>query len=120
MVYRSPLEKRIHSLIPKYEYEKEKLPYSIERNYIPDFVDKDKKILIEAKGFFRDGDDRKYKAIRRCYPDWRMIFVFTDPKKPVRKGGVPRKDGTRLSLGEWATQNGWEYCDEYTIPEDLK
>lgn len=117
--YRSPLEERIHKRIPSFEYEKKKLAYTIHRNYIPDFVDKKRKILIEAKGFFRQGDDKKYSSIRECYPEWRMIMVFSDPHKPVRKGGIPRKDGTKLSLAQWAEQNGWEWATENTLPKDI-
>ena len=117
--FRSPLEKRLSEKLKGFEYEPCKMAYITERNYIPDFVDEERRILIEAKGFFRQGDDKKYLSIKKCYPKWRMIFVFSDPKKPVRKGGLPRKDGTRLSLAEWAEQNGWEWCSENTLPEDI-
>ena len=117
--FRSPLEKRLHSVLKGFKYEPCKMAYITERNYIPDFVDEERRILIEAKGFFRQGDDKKYLSIKKCYPKWRMIFVFSDPKKPVRKGGLPRKDGTRLSLAEWAEQNGWEWATENTLPDDI-
>ena len=117
--FRSPLEKRLAERLKGFKYEPCKMAYITERNYIPDFVDEDRQILIEAKGFFRQGDDKKYLSIKKCYPKWRMIFVFSDPKKPVRKGGLPRKDGTRLSLAEWADQNGWEWCSESSLPEDI-
>lgn len=117
--YKSPLEKRVHKKIPLYTYEGAKFPYVIKRNYLPDFIDDKKKIIIECKGFFRDGDDRKYWAIREAYPEYRMIFVFTDPTKPVRRASKRRKDGTKLSLGEWANQNGWEAYTEHTLPKDL-
>lgn len=118
--YKSPLEGRVHKKLPSYEYEAEKLPYIIKRKYIPDFIDRKRKIIIECKGFFRDGDDRKYAAIREAYPEYRLVFVFTDLNKPVRRASKRRKDGTKLSLGEWATQNGWEAYTEYTLPKDLK
>ena len=118
--YRSPMERRVHEVLPTFEYEKLKLDYTTHRKYIPDFVDKKKKILLEVKGFFRQGDDKKYSSIKECHPDWRMIFVFSDPSKKARKGGLPRKDGTYLTLAEWATQNGWEWCTEDNLPRDLK
>ena len=118
--YRSPMERRVHEVLPSFEYEKLKLDYTTHRKYIPDFVDKKRKILLEVKGFFRQGDDKKYSSIKECHPAWRMIFVFSDPNKKARKGGLPRKDGTYLTLAEWATQNGWEYCTEHDLPEDLK
>lgn len=117
--YRSPLEERLHKQLKGFEYESTKMEYITKRNYIPDFIDNDKKILIEAKGFFRQGDDKKYASIKKCYPSWRMIFVFSDPNKKARKGSIARKDGSYLTLGEWATQNGWEYCDEFNLPKDV-
>lgn len=117
--YRSPLEERIHKQIPSFEYESTKMEYIINRNYVPDFVNTKRKILIEAKGFFRQGDDKKYASIKRCYPDWRMIFVFSDPKKKARKSSIARKDGSHLTMAEWAVQNDWEWCTEHTLPEDI-
>ena len=118
--YRSPMERRVHEVLPTFEYENLKLDYTTHRKYIPDLTDKKRKILIEVKGFFRQGDDKKYASIKECHPDWRMIFVFSDPHKKARKGGVARKDGTYLTLADWATQNGWEWCTEDNLPKDLK
>lgn len=117
--FRSDLEARLAKKLKSFSYESKRMPYITERKYVPDFVDENRKILIEAKGFFRQGDDKKYLSIKKCYPEWRMIFVFSDPHKPVRKGGLPRKDGTKLSLAQWADQNGWEWCSESSLPEDI-
>lgn len=118
--FRSPLEERLSkTLRGSFKYEAKKLDYTVHRKYVPDFIDEDRKIIIEAKGFFRQGDDKKYASIKADHPKYRMIFVFSDPHKKVRKGSKARKDGTYLTLAEWADQNGWEWCDEFTLPKDI-
>ena len=62
--YRNKFEKSTAEVLKGLcEYEPEKIPYTVFRNYVPDFVGKDKtgkKVLVEAKGFFRVGDVQKY------------------------------------------------------------
>ena len=89
------------------EYEPEKVPYTVFRNYIPDFVGKDKtgkKILVEAKGFFRVGDVQKYKAIRDSLTHFNceLIFVLYNPKKKLRKG-------SKMNMSEWCTKEGFRW-----------
>jgi len=64
-VFRSGLESALYDQLNKeFKYEPYKLPYIIRKNYLPAFVHEDKKILIEAKGYFRVGDTQKYTSIR--------------------------------------------------------
>ena len=52
--FRSGLESALYDQLNKeFEYEPYRLPYTIHRKYVPDFVHDGKKILIEAKGYFR-------------------------------------------------------------------
>lgn len=109
--YKSKMEQRVGAKLGRsWEYEPKRYPYTMERNYVPDFV-KDK-TWIEVKGFFRVGDVAKYKAIRASNPHNRLIFVFSDPKKKVRKG-------SKINMGEWATKNGWEFTTIDTLIEVL-
>ena len=48
----------------KYEYESEKLQYTVERNYLPDFK-LPSGIFIEAKGWFKSADQRKHRIIKK-------------------------------------------------------
>ena len=76
--YRSRFEKdfaeAIHNKI-KMEFEPEEFPYVMSKMYLPDFVYKEK-IYIECKGFFREGDVKKYKAIRDMFIEKRKEFIF--------------------------------------------
>ena len=92
------------------KYESDRFPYIVERKYVPDFVNGN--AWIEVKGYFRAGDVSKYKAIRKSNPDVRLIFVFSNPNKKVRKGA-------KLSMGEWAVKNDWEYTTLNELEEYL-
>ena len=99
--YRSKFEENVaNELGEKWEYEKHKFPYKVPRRYTPDFVHQD--IVIEVKGYFRVGDTAKYKAIAAAYPDLKLVFIFSNPAKKVRKGA-------KINMGQWADKNGWLY-----------
>ena len=87
--YRSGLEENFANKAPMFDFEPYKVPYTVERKYIPDFVYKTEAghdVLIECKGYFRVGDTQKYKAIKRCLVFDELVFLLSDPKKRLRKG----------------------------------
>lgn len=116
--YRSGFEGRLHKgPLKNCEYEPMSLSYVQEKSYIPDFVKG--KYLFEAKGRFRTyAEASKYVAVKKHNPDYELIFIFSDPKKPM-PGSVARKDGTKMTHGEWAAKNGFRYFTEQTIPASL-
>ncbi len=101
--FRSGLEKTFAALYPKKEfvYEPFDIPYTTHRKYKPDFVHTPTGKLIECKGFFRQGDTLKYKAIRDC-SDNELIFVLSDPFKKVRKGA-------KITMAQWCDKEGFKY-----------
>ena len=101
--FRSGLEKTFAALYPKedFDYEPYDVPYITKRKYKPDFVHKPTGKLIECKGFFRQGDTLKYKAIRDC-SDKELIFVLSDPFKKVRKGA-------KITMAQWCDKEGFKY-----------
>ncbi len=114
--YRSGLEYRLHTNgLKGCLYEPFDVPYVTHRKYKVDFVPSGTNILIEAKGYFRVGDQAKYKAIRDSNPDKELVFVFTNPNTKVRKGA-------KLSMAQWAEKEGFRWFTESTchkIMEDL-
>jgi hypothetical protein len=102
MKYRSKLENKVALLLgEEWAYEEYKIPYTMERQYLTDFT-KDN-IVLEVKGFFRPGDQAKYKAIRDCLGEGdELVFCFPDPNKPVRRGA-------KLTLGKWCERNNIRY-----------
>jgi len=101
--FRSGLEKTFAALYPKedFDYEPYDIPYITKRKYKPDFVHKPTGKMIECKGFFRQGDTLKYKAIRDC-SDKELIFVLSDPFKKVRKGA-------KITMSQWCDKEGFKY-----------
>ena len=116
--YRSGLESRLHTgVLKKCAYEPMALEYMQLKNYIPDFVWK--KIIFEAKGRFRTyAEASKYIDVQKHNPDYTLIFIFSNPNLPM-PGAKPRKDGTKLTHGDWAAKNGFQYYTETTIPKRL-
>lgn len=109
--YRSDFEANVASVLPPwYEYEGHRFKYTIDRKYVPDFICEN--TWIEVKGYFRVGDTAKYKAIRQSHPDKRLIFIFSNPNKKVRKNA-------KMSMADWADKNGWEWCTMDLLPTNL-
>ena len=91
-----------------YQYETQRLPYTVERLYIPDFI-LPNGIIVEAKGWFLSEDRRKMKLVKKQYPnlDIRMLFQ----KGKLDQPGQASKATNR----EWCRKNGFP-CAEGTIP----
>ena len=68
---KSTLEERVQENLDArgvvYEYEPCKLPYVVERNYVPDLRIGD--MYIEIKGYFRQDAQRKMRSIKEQNPD---------------------------------------------------
>lgn len=101
------------------EYEAEKLSYSTEHHYLPDFkitTKSGKVIYLETKGNGRafDGTVRqKMIAVKAQHPDKDIrILFFSDGEF-----GSKRKNGTRQRQSDWATRNGFVFAIK-DIPED--
>ena len=112
--YRNKFETAVASKLKGWEYESEKVPYVIQRNYIPDFVHD--KYLIECKGYFRVGDTQKYKAIRDSLDGRELVFILYNPGTKVRRGA-------KMTMSEWCEKEGLRWYTLDTIKEmkkDLK
>lgn len=120
--YRNKFEEKtgkvLYDMGIDFGYEEEKLPYTVEGQYIPDFIIKKAdgtKLYIETKGNGRSFDHatrRKMIAVKKQNPklDIRIVF-YSDGKI-----GPKRKDGTHLKQSDWATKHGFEYAIR-DIPE---
>ena len=101
--FRSKLEAKVSPLLGAgWEYEKTRVKYQVAHTYTPDFTKDD--LVVEVKGYFRPGDQRKYLAIAKELTDEgkQLIFIFSNPNKPVRKGA-------KLTHGGWCKKHGIEY-----------
>ena len=102
--FRSKLEKNIADLLEQlgvsYLYESEKLSYTIEHNYTPDFV-LPNYVYLEAKGYWDAADRRKLLAVKRDNPDIDLRMVFQSPYNTISKK-------SKTTYAKW--------CDKHDIP----
>lgn len=122
--YDSGFEETLHSsVLKRWALHPGSVPYYIPKKYYPDFIKevKGKKYLLEAKGRMWDhAEYSKYVHIAaQLPPDTELIFVFMNPDVAM-PGAKKRKDGTKLSHGEWATKQGFRWFTKETIPKELR
>lgn len=88
----------------KFEYESERVPYILERYYVPDFVVtvSNRKIYIEAKGYLRPEHKSKMVAVKKLNPDMDIRILFYAPNKKNER---------------WAIKNNFQYAIG-DIPEE--
>lgn len=106
---RNKFERRIEGQLKKakisFEYESQRIPYTIPGNYIPDFVidqSDGHRVYLETKGHFRVDAKRKMAAVKRQHPDLDIRILFYSYKlKDVR----------------WATKHGFPFAVG-TLPEE--
>lgn len=120
--YRNKFEKdtgdHLASKKVKFEYETEKLEYTVAGRYIPDFIIRKKdgsKIYIETKGGGRSFDGpsrRKLRAVQEQHPEIDLRIVFYADGKC----GPKRKDGTFMRQSDWSKKYGFRFSIG-TIPE---
>lgn len=103
--YRSNFEKLVAKALSDLKipvkYEEDSFEYTLSHKYTPDFKVKSS-FYIEAKGRFRNGDQKKLLEIKKQYPSTKILLVFMDHNVPVRKGA-------KLSHGQWATKHKFEW-----------
>lgn len=105
-------------LLKEWGYETEKFKYTetLARTYTPDFILGD--VWFEAKGYFRTAAEaRKYVAIKAAYPEKRIVFIFSDPRKRAYPQCRRRNDGTVMSMAEYVEKYEFEWCTEATLEE---
>ena len=102
--FRSKLEENIASLLQNlgvsYQYESEKLSYTIEHDYTPDFV-LPNYIYLEAKGYWAPADRRKILNVKKANPEIDLRMVFQSPYNRISKK-------SKTTYAQW--------CEKHNIP----
>lgn len=123
--YDSLVEKRLHEgVLKNTQFHPEKIDYVSKHTYSPDFTYRDSdgiEWIIEAKSIFNDSSEAsKYKSIRDCLKeDQILVFVLEKPEQPIY-WSAKRKDGSKQSMEEWCTRNGFLFFTEDTVHRILK
>lgn len=123
--YDSMTEKRLHDgPFKDLEFHTKKVPYVIEHNYSPDFIyttDDGIEFLIEVKGYFQDSSEtQKYKWIVKSLEEHQiLVLVLENPETKLHWLKV-RKDGTKMTMREWAEKQGIMWVSEDEAGNILK
>jgi len=112
--FRSKLEENIASLLEglgiSYQYESEKLSYTIEHNYTPDFV-LPNYTYLEAKGYWAPEDRRKILNVKKSNPQIDLRMVFQAPYNTISK-----KSKTTYAM--WCEKHAIPWTSYHNIPLD--
>ena len=112
--FRSGLEEKVADLLEglgvSYEYEPEKLSYTIEHNYTPDFV-LPNYIYLETKGYWDPADRRKVLAVKRDNPDVDLRMVFQSPFNTISKK-------SKTTYAQWCEKHDIPWTSFHNIPLD--
>jgi len=109
--FRSTFEQDVAKILQGFDYEPFTVPYTISRSYRPDFVHAASGVLVECKGFFREGDTKKYTSIRDSLPKGQeLVFVLMQPNKKIRKGA-------KMTMAEWCDKEGILWYNIETLEE---
>ena len=123
--YDSPFEKELHEgILSNYSFHTEKIEYTIDHRYEPDFIREidGKKIYVEVKGrFFTSDEAAKYVWVKKVLKeDEELVFLFFNLKTIMPGAKVRKKCGTKRTVSEWAAKNGFRYFDMNSFPEELR
>ena len=112
--FRSKLEEQIASLLEglgvSYEYETEKLSYTIEHNYTPDFV-LPNYTYLEAKGYWAAEDRRKILNVKKSNPEIDLRMVFQAPYNTISKK-------SKTTYAKWCEKHDIPWTSYHNIPLD--
>lgn len=122
--YDSKWEQTLHkTILQDWNHHEGTIAYTVSHIYHPDFVRtiKGKKILLESKGRFWDYSEfSKYIWIKKALPDdVELVFLFANSSAPMPQA-KRRKDGTKRSHGEWATDNDFRWYTEESLPDSWR
>lgn len=115
--HRSNLETSVLHMLKKIkgvnaEYECTKIPYTVQKNYVPDFtiLTKDgRTVHIEVKGWFRPEDRVKMRAVKASNPTIDVRFVFGANNKLAK--------GSQMTYSDWCEKYDFMYAFN-TIPKE--
>ena len=112
--FRSKLEEKVADLLEGlgvlYEYESEKLSYTISHNYTPDFR-LPNNIYLEAKGYWDPEDRRKILAVQKANPETDLRMVFQSPYNTISKR-------SKTTYAQWCEKHKIKWAHYNQIPLD--
>ena len=112
--FRSGLEEQVAKLLSglgiSYEYESEKLGYTIEHHYTPDFV-LPNYVYLETKGYWSPSDRRKILNVKKSNPEVDLRMVFQAPFNKINKN-------SKTTYAKWCEKHDIPWTAYHNIPLD--
>ena len=112
--FRSGLEEQVAKLLSglgiSYEYESEKLGYTIEHHYTPDFV-LPNYVYLETKGYWAPSDRRKILNVKKSNPEVDLRMVFQAPFNKINKN-------SKTTYAKWCEKHDIPWTAYHNIPLD--
>ena len=110
--FRSKLEESVASLLQglgvSYQYESEKLSYTIQHYYTPDFI-LPNYVYLETKGYWSPEDRRKVLAVKRDNPGIDLRMVFQSPYNKISKK-------SKTTYAQWCEKHDIPWTHFHNIP----
>ena len=110
--FRSKLEENIANLLEglgvSYQYASEKLSYTIEPTYTPDFV-LPNYTYLEAKGYWDPADRRKILAVKKANPEIDLRMIFQSPYNTISKR-------SKTTYAKWCERHDILWTSYHDIP----
>ena len=110
--FRSGLEEQVAKLLSglgvSYEYESEKLGYTIEHHYTPDFV-LPNYVYLETKGYWSASDRRKILNVKKSNPEVDLRMVFQAPYNKINKN-------SKTTYAKWCEKHDIPWTAYHNIP----
>ncbi len=105
--FRSKFEKNFADSLTKqgikFKYESDRIPYTKECTYTPDF--KLGTMYIETKGRFTASDRAKHLRIKEQHPTLDIRFIFMNSRVKLSKI-------SNTTYGEWCDKHGFKWADK--------
>ena len=110
--YRSGLEEQVATLLSdldiSFDYECQKVPYTIEHTYCPDFT-LPNGVILETKGLWEPDDRRKMLAVMKDNPGIDIRMVFQSPYQKISKK-------SKTTYAQWCEKHDIKWCKFTDIP----
>ena len=110
--YRSKLEENVANLLQglgvSYQYESERVSYTIQHHYTPDFV-LPNHVLLETKGYWDAAARRKILAVKKDNPYLDLRMVFQSPYNKISKK-------SKTTYAKWCEKRDIPWTSYHDIP----
>ena len=105
----------------EWAFHRDSIKYTISKTYQTDFTltgEDGKLVYLEAKGYFQDSTEAaKYVWVREVLgPNEEIVFIFENPETKLHYL-AKRKNGTKMTMREWAEKNKFRWYTVDTIEE---